>query len=53
MIFKVSDKIKGSCVLATLKKVLYSGIIVSINGNDLYEQDVKSAIKNGILVPIA
>ena len=52
MIFEVSKKLKGSCVLSTLNKVLNSGMTIMIGGNDLYAPDVKAAIKNGILVPV-
>ena len=51
MIFKVSEKIKGSCVLPTLNRVISEGMELSITGNDLYQGDIKSAIKNGVLVP--
>jgi len=51
MIFKVSEKIKGSCILPTLNRVISEGMELSITGNDLYQGDIKSAIKNGVLVP--
>jgi len=52
MIFTVPEDFKGSCVLSTLKKVLWKGMAVSISGDDLYASDVKLAIKKGILVPL-
>lgn len=52
MIFIVPEDFKGSCVLNTLKKVLWKGITVSIYGDDLYASDVKLAIKRGVLVPL-
>jgi len=52
MIFKVPEKFNGSCVLGTIKKTVWSGMTISINGNDLYSPDVKAAINKGILVPV-
>jgi hypothetical protein len=52
MIFKVSEKFKGSCVLGTLNRPIWAGVELSIGGNDLYAVDVKAAIKKGILVPV-
>lgn len=52
MIFKVSKKFKGSCVLPTLKKAIWADMNISIGGNDLRADDVKDAVKKGILIPV-
>jgi hypothetical protein len=52
MIFKVSEKLKGSCVLPTLKKAIWANMTLSIAGNDLRADDIRGVIKKGILVPV-
>ena len=50
MIFKVSKKLKGSCVLTTLNKAISAGMTISIEGNNLYAGDIKAAIREGVLI---
>ena len=52
MLFRVSEKFKGSFVLSTLKKPLSAGMTVSITEKDMYALDVKSVVKKGILIPL-
>ncbi len=52
MIFKVSEKFEGSCVLPTLNKSIWAGMNLSIGGNDLYAPDIKTAIQKGILISV-
>jgi len=52
MIFKVSEKFKGSCVLPTLKKAIWAGMTISITGNKLRASDVKDVVRKGILIPV-
>lgn len=52
MIFKVSEKFKGSCVLPTLNKAIWAKMTISIAGNDLNADDIKGAIRKGILIPM-
>jgi hypothetical protein len=51
MIFKVSDKCKGSVSLASIKKVFTAGMTVSIDESKLLYNDIKMAIRSGILIP--
>ncbi len=52
MIFKVSKNFKGSCVLPTLGKAIWADMSVSVGGNNLRADDIKDAVKKGILIPI-
>ena len=52
MIFKVSDDFKGSCVLPTLDRAIWAGVVLSISGNNLNAGDVQDAITKGILVSV-
>ncbi len=52
MIFEVPKNFKGKFVLSTINQVLWAGRTISISGNDLYADDVKTAIKRGVLVPL-
>lgn len=52
MIFRVPDDFKGTFVLNSISKVLWAKAQVTIEGNDLYAPDVKSAIRKKVLVPI-
>ena len=52
MIFKVSEKFKGSCVLPTINKAIWANMTVSITGNDLRAGDIKDVVKKGILIPV-
>lgn len=52
MIFKVSEKFKGSCVLPTINKAIWANMTISITGNDLRAGDIKDVVKKGILIPI-
>ncbi len=52
MLFKVSEKFKGSCVLPTIKKAIWANMIISITGNDLRANDIKDVVRKGILVPV-
>lgn len=51
MIFKVSDKFKGSCVLPTINKAIWANMVLSISGNDLRADDIKDVVRRGILIP--
>jgi len=50
MIFKVSEKLKGSCVLTTLNKAISAGMTILIEGNNLNAGDIKAAIREGVLI---
>ena len=52
MIFKVSEDFKGSCVLPTLERAIWAGVILSISGNDLNAGDIQDAISKGILISV-
>jgi len=52
MIFKVSEKYKGSCVLPTINKAIWANMIISITGNDLRASDIKDVVRKGILIPV-
>jgi len=52
MIFRVSEKFKGSCALPTLKRAIWANMTVSITGNDLRADDIRDVIKKGILIPV-
>jgi hypothetical protein len=52
MIFKVSEKFKGSCVLPTLKKAIWAKMTLSISEDDLRADDIKDAVRRGILAPV-
>jgi hypothetical protein len=52
MNFLVSKSLKGSFVSSTLNKALQKGSTISISGNDLYAPDIKTAIKQGVLIPL-
>ena len=52
MIFKVSEKFKGSCVLPTINKAIWANMTLSITGNDLRAGDIKDVVRKGILIPI-
>jgi len=52
MIFKVSKEYKGSCMLPTLGKVVWANVTVSISEEDLRADDIRVAVKKGILVPV-
>ena len=51
MIFKVSEKCKGSISLMSIKKVFTAGMTVSIDESKLLYNDIKMAIRSGILIP--
>jgi hypothetical protein len=52
MIFKVSEKFKGSCVLPTINKAIWANMTISITGNDLRAGDIKDVVRKGILIPV-
>lgn len=52
MIFKVSEKFKGSCVLPTINRAIWANMTISITGNDLRASDVKDVVRKGILIPV-
>ena len=52
MIFKVSEKLKGSIALPTLNQAIWAKMTVCVSGNDLRANDIRDVIKKGILVPI-
>jgi hypothetical protein len=52
MIFKVSEKFKGSCVLPTINKAIWANMTISITGNDLRAGDIKDVVRKGILIPL-
>ncbi len=51
MKFKVSAKVKGSLILKTLNRACPPGIIVHVEGDGLYADDIQRAIKSGLLTP--
>ena len=52
MIFKVSSKFKGSCVLPTINKAIWANMTLSITGNKLRASDIKDVVRKGILIPV-
>lgn len=50
MKFKVSQKVKGSLILKTLGRPVKSGTVVYVEGSNLYADDIKNALKSGLLI---
>ena len=50
MKFKVSKKVKGSLILKSLGRPVKAGTVVYVEGNRLYADDIKRAVKAGLLI---
>ena len=50
MKFKISPKVKGSLILKSIGRPVTAGTTVYVEGNNLYADDIKRAIKSGLLI---